>query len=248
MRIVVADIEEGGAEEAATQIAGRGGEAVGCAVDATDRASLRALLDAATERFGAVHFLSNNVGVVPRTTLASATENDWSWVIEFNLMSAVRAVDVFLPALRAHGEPAHIVNTASMAALVVHPAEIQIGLYTATKHAFLGYGSTLRSELAPEGIGVSTLCPGMVASNIAATSARNRPERYGGPLPPPPAASGNRSPRTISPDEVGRLVVRAVRANREHILTHTDSLALIARRQAGLLDDVAFLLSGLDAP
>jgi NAD(P)-dependent dehydrogenase (short-subunit alcohol dehydrogenase family) len=248
MQVVIADIDAATAEEAAGEIVASGARALGVQVDATDREALAAVLVATQQAFGAVHLLSNNVGVVARTLLAEASESDWAWAIEFNLMSVVRAVDVFLSALREHGEPAHIVNTASMAALVVHPAQTQIGLYTTTKHALLGYGTTLRDELAASGIGVSTLCPGLVASNIAATTARNRPERYGGAMPAPQQPSGMASPRTISPDEVGRLVVRAVRADRCQILTHTDSLALIARRQAELLDDVAFLLAGLSAP
>jgi len=132
------------------------------------------------------------------------------------------------------------VITASLAALLAPPtvSGIHLGLYTATKHALLGYAECLRGELADEGIGVSLLCPGMVRSNLAATSARHRPARYGGPLPPPPA----REPAAtlMPPEAVGPVVVRGIKANRLHILTHPASRDLIEARHAALADDFAF--------
>ena len=97
------------------------------------------------------------------------------------------------------GSPAHIVLTASMAAVYVPPpiGEVRLGIYTATKHAVLGYGETLRNELEPESIGVSVLCPGMVQSNLGETSARHRPERHGGRFDPaiPSTVGGARGSR-----------------------------------------------------
>src|SRR5207253_117553 len=98
------------------------------------------------------------------------------WGIELNLLSMVRAVDVFLPRLRAHGTGAHIVNTASVAGLVVlqgtpHGASgVPNGIYSATKHAAVAYCTMLRYELAGERIGVSVLCPGTIATNLRVTS------------------------------------------------------------------------------
>jgi NAD(P)-dependent dehydrogenase (short-subunit alcohol dehydrogenase family) len=188
---------------------------------------------------GAVHVLSTNVGVVADRPLTTASETDWAWIIEFNLMSAVRAVDVFLPHLRA-ADSAHIVITASLAALLAPPnvSGVHLGLYTATKHALLGYAESLRGELAGEGIGVSLLCPGMVRSNLAATSARHRPARHGGPLPPPPA----REPALtmMSPEAVGPVVVRGIKSDRLHILTHPAGLGLVEARHAAVVDDFAF--------
>jgi NAD(P)-dependent dehydrogenase (short-subunit alcohol dehydrogenase family) len=248
-RVVVADIDGASAESVADEISQSDGTAIAAMVDATDRDSLGALVETSRAAFGHVHLLANNVGVVTNTRLDEASEADWAWVIEFNLMSIVRAVDVFLPSLREHGEPAHIVNNASMAALVIRTGNLHLGLYTATKHALLGYTEVLRHELAAEGIGVSILCPGQVVSNIARSSARVRPERYGGPLAPPPVPAGATMPaRALPAEEVGRLVVRAIKENRTHILTHTDSLAPIEARHGRLIEDVAFLLTGLSAP
>ena len=244
MRVVVADIDAASAEGVCDEIAGARGTATASQVDGTDRQSLGRLAESTVGEHGAVHVLSTNVGVVADRPLASASEADWAWIIEFNLLSAVRAVDVFLPHLRASGGPAHIVITASLAALLAPPSVsgVHLGLYTATKHALLGYAESLRGELAGEGIGVSLLCPGMVRSNLAATSARHRPARHGGPLPPPPS----REPPTtmMAPEAVGPVVVRGIRANRLHILTHPSSRGLVEARHHALVDDFAFFAEG----
>jgi NAD(P)-dependent dehydrogenase (short-subunit alcohol dehydrogenase family) len=239
MRVVVADIDGASADGVRDEIADAGGTATATVVDGTDRGSLGHLAEGTVAQYGAVNVLSTNVGVVADRPLTTASEADWAWIIEFNLMSAVRAVDVFLPHLRAAGA-GHIVITASLAALLAPPSVsgVHLGLYTATKHALLGYAESLRGELAGEDIGVSLLCPGMVRSNLGATSARHRPARHGGPLPPP----ADREPPVtmMAPEAVGPVVVRGIRSERLHILTHPESLGLVQARHAAVVDDFAF--------
>jgi NAD(P)-dependent dehydrogenase (short-subunit alcohol dehydrogenase family) len=239
MRVVVADIDAASADGVCDEITDAGGTATATVVDGTDRGSLGRLAEGTVAQYGAVNVLSTNVGVVADRPLTTASEADWAWTIEFNLMSAVRAVDVFLPHLRVAGS-GHIVITASLAALLAPPSVsgIHLGLYTATKHALLGYAESLRGELAGEGIGVSLLCPGMVRSNLAATSAHHRPARHGGPLPPPP----DREPPVtmMAPEAVGPIVARGIRSERLHILTHPESLGLVQARHAAVVDDFAF--------
>jgi len=246
MTVMVADIDPASADAVRAEIEASGGRAFAATVDATDRDSLQALADEAVGALGAlgaVHVLVNTVGVVANTPLASATEAEWGWFVEFHLMSAVRTVDVFLPVLRAHGEHAHIVLTSSMAGLLAlsppMTGGVNTGLYTVMKHAIVGYGEMLRYELEPEGIGVSVLCPGLVASNLGTTSARNRPERFGGPLPG--TTGGRAEPPGAMPNEaVGPIVVRGIKANRAYILTHPQTLPRVKARQQLLLDDYEF--------
>jgi NAD(P)-dependent dehydrogenase (short-subunit alcohol dehydrogenase family) len=240
MRVVVADIEPDAAATVAAEIRDRNGTAVARRVDGTSVDSLEELAAFATAEYGAVHVLSNNVGVIADRPLPDATEADWGWFLEFNVMAIVRGVRVFLPDLRAHGEPAHIVNTSSMAGLLaLDPAltgGVHTGLYTTTKHALIGYSAMLRAELEPEGIGVSVLCPGLVAGNLSVTAARNRPERFGGPAPAPP----RQVPPSAMPNEaIGPRVVAGIRANRLHLFTHDDeyiATMLQARHDALLAD------------
>jgi len=243
MGVVVADLRVEAAEAVRDEIVAAGGEAVVMPVDATSRPSLDTLVEAAVDAFGGVQVLANTVGVIANRRLDEATDTEWAWFLEFNIMAIVRAVDVFLPALRANHQPAHIVNTSSMAGLLALPPPAVggffNGLYTTTKHALIGYCDMLRSELEPEGIGVSVLCPGLVAGALSSTSARNRPERFGGPVPDPRAGRPP-SPDAMPNDQVGPIVVRAIKDNRFYIFTHPESVALVEQRHQQVLDDFAF--------
>jgi NAD(P)-dependent dehydrogenase (short-subunit alcohol dehydrogenase family) len=251
MHVAVADIDGEWAEKVAAEITDRGGAAKGFAVDGTDTGSLTELADATEKEFGTgPAVLSNNVGVACSRKLELATENEWAWAIEFNLMSAVRSVNVFLPRIRAHGQGGHIVNNAAVAALVaivapsVGSTGAPLGLYMASKHALFGYTETLRFELAPENIGVSMISTGTVASQLAKTSARNRPARYGGPfeLPPrPKPAVKVEGPEPPSAEKVGDIVVRGIQANRLHILSHPEWRVRVENRYGELLRDFDFL-------
>jgi NAD(P)-dependent dehydrogenase (short-subunit alcohol dehydrogenase family) len=242
-KLAIADIDLDSARAVAKEVEARGARALALQVDGTSRESLAALAERVQREFGAIHVLSNNVGVMLDRPLDRASEADWAWVIEFNLLSIVRAVDVFLPYLRAAPGEKQIVNTASMAAVLAQTrpeVPANLGLYTATKHAVLGYTETLRGELAPEGIGVSVLCPGLVLSNLAQTSARHRPARHGGPLEAPPAMPAQLAALAMKPEQVGAIVVRAIRADRLHVFTHPERRKQIEARQQRVLDDLAF--------
>jgi len=246
MRVLVADIEPESADGVREEIAGGHGEAWSATVDATSNDSLAELARTAADLVGDVHVLVQTVGVIADTPLAEATEQEWGWFSEFHLMSAVRTVNAFLPGMRAHGEGGHIVLTSSMAGLLALSPQmtggVNTGLYTVMKHALVGYGEMLRHELAPEGIGVSVLCPGLVESNLGATSARNRPERFGGAFADP--SGGGMPPGAMPNEAVGPIVVRAIRANRAVILTHPETRPLVEARQQALLDDYTFAAEG----
>ncbi|MDW3219669.1 MAG: SDR family NAD(P)-dependent oxidoreductase [Acidimicrobiales bacterium] len=242
VRCVIADIEIDTASAVADEVAGLGVEAVAAPVDATDAASLAALADEAERRFGGIHILSNNVGVVQIGGLLDASEAEWGWVIEFNLMTIVRSCATIVPRIRAHGGGGHVVNTASMAGLwASRPEEVSgalLGLYTTTKHAVVGYTDTLRGELAAEGIGVSCLCPGTVDSNLMATSMRNRPERFGGPEEFP--ESKGQMPHAMAQEDVGRYVVAGIEADRGTVLTHPRAWRFVENRAETLAADFEF--------
>ncbi len=242
VRVVVADIEEDNAEAVASELRDNGADAIAVAVDATDEASLVALADATHDEYGAVHVLSNNVGILVDSPLVDSTEEQWGWAVEFNLMSIVRACRVFVPRIRAHGSGGHVINTASMAALrASRPQEVSganLGIYTTTKHAVLGYTETLRWELADEGIGVSCFCPGMIDSNLMTTSLRNRPDRYGGPVTVRDTLGLIES--AMAQEEVGPYVVAAIEENRLHVLTHPNGRRLIDGRHRDLAADFDF--------
>jgi NAD(P)-dependent dehydrogenase (short-subunit alcohol dehydrogenase family) len=240
--VVVADIDGASAEAVAQEVRAAGATAWSAAVDGTDLHALEDLASRVERELGAVHVVVTTVGVILDRPLGEATEADWSWFLEFNLLSATRVVAAFLPRLRTASGLRHVVITSSMAGLLALGPEmvggVRNGLYTTTKHALVGYTDMLRQELAPEGIGVSVLVPGLVAGNLSATSARNRPERYGGPLPEP--QRGTMPHAAMDNADVGPIVVRAIAADRFYIFTHPDSVALVEQRHRALLADADF--------
>src|SRR5438093_964515 len=126
------------------------------------------------------------------------TVQDWRWVVGVNLWGVVHGLLAFLPRMIAQRQPAHVVNTASMAGLV---ASQGLGVYNTTKYAVVGLSETLVKDLRPYDIGVSVLCPMGVATRIR-EAARNRPGRLANP---PGTASGEAVTlmgRTLSPEAV----------------------------------------------
>ncbi len=236
MTIAVADLDADGAASVAREI---GPTAFPLALDVTSHASLEAGAKEVAARSGGVHVLVNNAGVMlPLRPMSEASVADWEYILSVNLLGVVGCVQAFLPQLRAHAPDAHIVNTASMGGLVAVPG-FPIGPYVASKYACVGYSESLRGELAPLGIGVSVLCPGMVVSNLGKTSVRNRPERFGPQAAPPagPAANAELTARMMNPEDVGPVVVRGIRENRLHIFTHLAARAQVERRFAAILAD-----------
>jgi NAD(P)-dependent dehydrogenase (short-subunit alcohol dehydrogenase family) len=241
MHVAVSDLNATTAELVASEIRGCGDDAVAMPADATSVDSIMALAGDAVRRFGDVRVVVSTVGVITDRRLEAATEEDWAWFFEFNVMANVRIVNAFLPHMRAAGG-GHIVLTSSMAGLLAMGPDavggIYNGLYTTTKHALIGYTDMLRGELASEDIGVSVLCPGLVAGRLSITSAENRPARYGGPTTPPYRRQP--LPGAMPGDDVGPIVVRGIKSNRFYIFTHPESAPLVERRHAQLLDDFAF--------
>jgi NAD(P)-dependent dehydrogenase (short-subunit alcohol dehydrogenase family) len=248
MTVAVADIQESNARAVAAEIETAGGRALGIGVDVTSVASLAAAAKEIVARAGGVNLLCANAGVLARIgLLADHTIEDWEYTLSVNVMGIVKTVNAFLPALRKSAPDAHIVNTASLGGLVSE-VRAPIGAYIASKYACVGYSEMLRAELAGEGIGVSVLCPGVVASNLTATSAENRPEAFGEQAAPQLAAAsgaGSASPplpavRAMAAEDVGPVVVRAIRANRFLVLTHPRTRSLVEGRFRAMLEDFDF--------
>lgn len=249
MTLAVADIQTASAEAVAAEIGSAGGRAFALGVDVTSVESLAAAAKEVVARAGGVNLLCANAGVLARIgSLADHSLEDWEYTLSVNVMGIVKTVAAFLPALRESAPDAHIVNTASLGGLL---AEVRapIGAYIASKYACVGYSEMLRAELAPAGIGVSVLCPGMVASNLMGTSSENRPDAFGPQAGPvlgsarEPGGGGEALPadlRFMPAEQVGPIVVRAIRANRLHVLTHPRAKPLVEARFRAMLDDFDF--------
>jgi NAD(P)-dependent dehydrogenase (short-subunit alcohol dehydrogenase family) len=155
-----------------------------------------------------------------RTPAYEIAPQQWDWLLGVNVFGAVNGVHAFLPLIKRHGEEGHIVNTASIAGLQVHPV-LRNGSYAMTKYAIVAFSEALDAELAGSKIGVSVLCPALVTTTINASS-RRRPDRFGGPFTEDrvDVAALVTDQIAWSPDEVGDRVVHAIRNAEFFIFTH----------------------------
>ena len=227
MRIVLADIEEEGLADAARRLTDAGTEVEAIRTDVTRPEQIESLANRAESRFGTVDVVCNNAGVAPIAPVLETRLEDWRWVFEVNLFGVVHGVSVFGPRFVARGS-GHIVNTASAGGLVTVPG---FGAYCATKHAVVALSETLAQELEGTGVGVSVLCPGLVATRIF-ESERNRPDD-GGPVDY--GELGANAKASIAqvgapPAEIAKHVVGAIREERLHILPSPEIQPVIEDR------------------
>jgi NAD(P)-dependent dehydrogenase (short-subunit alcohol dehydrogenase family) len=188
-------------------------------LDVTDRARWAQIAAQA----GPVHVLVNNAGVSVFGPTDEASFADYDWIMGVNFGGVVNGLVTFLPRIKAQGQGGHVVNVASMAAYLPGP---QAGIYTASKFAVRGLTESLRFNLAPHGIGVSLMCPGLTRTN-AWNSALKRPDGFAasGFAPPDPLALarfGTAFEVGMDPLEVGERTVAGIRENRAIIFTHPE--------------------------
>uniref|UniRef100_UPI0015F0CD6C SDR family oxidoreductase n=1 Tax=Pseudonocardia pini TaxID=2758030 RepID=UPI0015F0CD6C len=199
-----------------------------CAGEHRD-ADVDALAAHAREVLPGVDLLVNSPGVVVNRLLADAEPADWDLVMGVNFDGVVRCCRAFLPQLRATG--GHIVNNASIAALVVQDVP-GLGLYTASKYALLAYSRTLANEEGHHGVRVSLVTAGRVATALAANS-----ERYAGarwvPRGPQPASG-----EAMSAEQAGELIVRGLTPYRFLIFTHPERRDQVAAAHRELLAEI----------
>ncbi len=229
-RLVLADIDEASLSLAEKELASRGASVLGVPTDVTRRESLTQLADRTWEHFGGAHIVCNNAGIAQTGELASVTPEEWEATVAINFWGVVYGIDAFLPRMIEQGQGGHIVNTASMAGCVGMQG---LGVYCATKFAVVGLTESLQRECQRHDIGVSALCPMIVATRIAENSARalgrQPPAVQATPSDtPPPGMKGG----VIAAEDVAKRVVRGIERRDLYIFTHPEQREFLRRRAA----------------
>jgi len=173
--VMMADMNGPGLAEAMAKLGGASERLSSVICDVRDAASVKAAADQTIETFGKVHMVMNNAGVALAGQSGRIKLEDWTWIVDINLMGVVYGVEIFTPLIKSHGEGGHILNTASMAG---HMTTEYMPPYHATKYAVVGYSESIAQELKKHDIAVSCLCPTWVKSNIA-NSGDDRPSAQG---------------------------------------------------------------------
>src|SRR5260370_808889 len=173
--IVVSDMQSRPAAAVADKVGARGVNSIAVTTDVSDHASVVELAEQAYAAFGTVDILCNNAGVSwrPFRTILEASMADGKFLFGLNLWGVVHGMDVFLPRMRKQEGEKHIVNTSSIAGLLPLAGHLP---YSASKAAVAFISEAAAQELAPEGFGVTILCPGFVNTNVTENSDLLRPE------------------------------------------------------------------------
>ncbi len=161
--LALVDVNRNGLEELARDIRAAGRKVSLHEVDVSDKERMRVLPEEIVREHGHVHLLINNAGVAVGSTIEEHRLEDFEWIVGINFWGVVYGCMFFLPYLRREDE-AHIVNLSSVFGLIGLPTQ---GAYCATKFAVRGLSEALWSELHGSNIGVTSVHPGGVRTNIA---------------------------------------------------------------------------------
>jgi len=246
MKVVLADIEASALDEAERELGGGYTEVLAVKTDVSRANEVETLAHRTLDRFGAVHLLFNNAGVIKGGLLWESSLADWEWIINVNLWGTIHGVRTFVPLMLAQDVACHIVNTASIAGLIAPPNS---GVYNVTKHGVVAITETLYRELAERDakLKVSVLCPSHVRTRIY-DAGRNQPPVYhngdaAGPMPQQAleAIWSEVAERykdyggMLSPEQIADCTFDAIRDERLYILTHPELNALLAERTEAMI-------------
>jgi NAD(P)-dependent dehydrogenase (short-subunit alcohol dehydrogenase family) len=238
MAVAALDIDEGGAKVTATGLAEEYGvPAMSARVDTGDARSLADAASTVGAWRGGCDVLCANVGVQQFGAIDRLTDDDWTWLINVNVLGTVRTVASFLPLLRRRSGWRRIVVTASSGVLV---PGVRLGAYQTSKFAVVGYAETLRQELAAEGIGVTVLFPAGMMTRHLESSALARPADKGASVILPDDIEVMMASRKMgqedvaTPDHAVRNLLTDLLADEPYVITHGDYRAEYHQRLAAI--------------
>lgn len=237
MNLVLVDVQPDALDKAAAEFGDV--EVLSRIVDVAKADQMEALAQAVEDRFGAPHFVFNNAGVGSGGLIWENALSDWDWVMGVNVMGVVHGVRLFTPMMLAAakadpGYSGHVVNTASMAGLLVPPVS---GVYNVSKAAVVALTETLHHDLAlvTEQVHASVLCPFYVPTGIS-QSHRNRPSDMPGNRPTvSQLVSQAQTDKAVSSGkltaaDVAAMVFDAMDHNKFWIFSHPKALAGVQTR------------------
>ena len=205
--MVLADIDEAGLQETVGMVNGAGGSAEAFFCDVSKADQVTRMADRCFDKWGRVDLLINNAGVASTGFMGDVPITDWEWVMSINFWGVVYGCHAFVPGMKGQGE-GHIVNVASAAGII---SSAEMAPYNASKAAVISLSETLKSELAPYGIGVTVLCPTFVRTNLLEKM------RFTDDFQRHCSTTGMANARW-TPEKVAALVLDAVRRDRVYVL------------------------------
>lgn len=228
MKVVLADIAADQIEAMAAEMRAAGHSAVAIRADVSSAEDVEKLADQTIEHFGGVHLLCNNAGIGGGGLSWETSADEWRTVMDVDFWGVVNGINSFVPHMIRQGDPAHIVNTASMAGIIPGAG---MAAYRVAKFAVVALSETLFHDLDVVGapIGVTVLCPGWVKTSIGLNQATTAP-RSEASSAIDAALEQVVLTEGIDAGEVASAVVEAVIANQLYLFTHPQWSKAITRR------------------
>ncbi len=194
-RLVLLDLDAAGVQAVGAELTAAGIDALALPCDVTDERACEETVRLGVERFGRLDVLVNNAGISHRSPFATTRTEVLRRVMEVNLFGAIHLTRAALAHLKAtRGLIVTLSSVAGFAPLIARTG------YSASKHALHGFFESLRTELAPDGVGVMMVCPSFIATGID----RNALGPTGGAATHAQVVIG----QPLQPDDVADRIVR----------------------------------------
>lgn len=239
-RVVAVDRDGEGAARTAEMAQLIGSPAAwGETADVSDEQAMEKLAEKVAREYGVVDVLVNNAGIGLSGSFLETTSEEWKNVLDVNLWGVIHGCRIFGKQMADRGQGGHIVNTASAAAYLPSRA---LPAYSTSKAAVLMLSECLRAELAEKSIGVTAICPGIVNTNITATT------RFAGTDAAQEKRLRSRTSRLYGlrnypPEKVADAILKAVVRNQAVVPVTPEARGarLLSRVSPGLLRGIARL-------
>ena len=210
--LVISDIDEATVKETAAQITARGGVAHAYTLDVSDADAVVEFAERVSAEHGVPDIVVNNAGVGQAGLFLDTPREEFDRVLAINFGGVVNCCRSFGRRLVDRGTGGHIVNVASMAA---YSPQQSMNAYSTSKAAVFMFGDCLRAELDQAGVGLTTVCPGVIDTNIVRTT------RFDVPAGKQAKVEARRAQiekafaaRRYGPEKVAKAIVSAVKKNK----------------------------------
>jgi NAD(P)-dependent dehydrogenase (short-subunit alcohol dehydrogenase family) len=233
--LALADIDRAGLLDVEADLRRDGRRVLARAVDVSRAEEMERFANEVYGLLGRTDVLVNNAGIAINGFVEDMELTDWRRIVDVNVWGVIHGCHFFYPRMARAGR-GHVVNVSSMAALGPLPAS---AAYGATKSAVLGLSEALRIEAARHGVGVSTICPGVVATGIGRTLKMVSGARGRSAEQARQAIGTMMQKHGVRPERVAAAIVRAVETNARIVPVGAEAFALdVLRRASRPLYDV----------
>lgn len=162
--VAVVDLKPELAEQVAAEISAAGGQAWAWQTDVARRDQVEAMTGEVLQRHGRIDVLCNIAGIAPPAPFLETTDANWDATIDVNLKGVFFCSQIVARSMVSGGVKGNIVNMASTNGLV---GEVGLVAYNASKFGVVGLTMTAAIELAPRGIRVNAVAPGMIRTRLS---------------------------------------------------------------------------------